>query len=312
MKTLVIILGDNWPEWIAVNSIVRRMFKQNVSCILIRTEPPLKLRKPKSTINGYYRFQAECLWEVTLPYLTTLSVSQLKSSSCLAPNHWAEIYRTKYMNVESGTNQQLIDNLAEFDFDICISLRPFIIFDKNMISFVERRGAQFWNMHTAPLPQFRGAAPLIHVYAEGYPFNEITLHEVDSGIDTGKIIAKKPLRLHRNKSIFQNYIAHAEPIADLVCDSILRHAAGRKTVRISQDEDKARYFSHLSEDKLNQYKNIGVRLIDSGDIVGAALHSVKPKSELHSKDFVHHIESEIWNRSSAGPKSIRSFYEKQI
>lgn len=49
------------------------------------------------------------------------------------------------------------------------------------------------NLHLAPLPQYRGFYAFTHAIANGEDSFGVTLHYVDEGIDTGPIIATKPV-----------------------------------------------------------------------------------------------------------------------
>lgn len=47
------------------------------------------------------------------------------------------------------------------------------------------------NLHPAPLPHFRGVSPTFWILANGEKTAGVTLHVIDAGIDTGRIISQK-------------------------------------------------------------------------------------------------------------------------
>lgn len=49
------------------------------------------------------------------------------------------------------------------------------------------------NLHLAPLPAYRGFYAFSHAIANGEDDYEVTLHYVDAGIDTGPVIATRPV-----------------------------------------------------------------------------------------------------------------------
>jgi phosphoribosylglycinamide formyltransferase-1 len=55
--------------------------------------------------------------------------------------------------------------------------------------FFDYYGGRIVNTHSAPLPQFPGAHPIEDVLAAGVDETAATVHYVDEGIDTGRIIA---------------------------------------------------------------------------------------------------------------------------
>ena len=56
------------------------------------------------------------------------------------------------------------------------------------------------NVHPSYLPAYKGADPINAVIADGAAETGVTLHEVDEGIDTGKIISQRKVNLTGNVS----------------------------------------------------------------------------------------------------------------
>ena len=54
------------------------------------------------------------------------------------------------------------------------------------------------NTHSAPLPDFPGAHPIEDVLAAGVPETAATVHYVDEGVDTGRVIAAEPVPVHED------------------------------------------------------------------------------------------------------------------
>ncbi|CAN5695012.1 phosphoribosylglycinamide formyltransferase [soil metagenome] len=59
--------------------------------------------------------------------------------------------------------------------------------------FLERFPERVVNVHPGPLPDFPGAHPLEDLLAAGVSEAAATVHYVDSGIDTGPVIASEPV-----------------------------------------------------------------------------------------------------------------------
>lgn len=57
--------------------------------------------------------------------------------------------------------------------------------------FLERFAGRIVNTHSAPLPDFPGAHPIEDVLAAGVAETAATVHYVDEGIDTGRVIASE-------------------------------------------------------------------------------------------------------------------------
>jgi phosphoribosylglycinamide formyltransferase 1 len=59
--------------------------------------------------------------------------------------------------------------------------------------FLERFTGRIVNTHSAPLPGFPGANPIEDVLAAGVAETAATVHYVDQGVDTGRVIASEPV-----------------------------------------------------------------------------------------------------------------------
>jgi phosphoribosylglycinamide formyltransferase 1 len=67
--------------------------------------------------------------------------------------------------------------------------------------FLERFPGRVVNVHPAPLPEFPGAHPLEDVLAAGAPNAAATVHFVDSGVDTGEVIASEPVPVRAGDTV---------------------------------------------------------------------------------------------------------------
>ncbi|MBO8191920.1 methionyl-tRNA formyltransferase [Streptomyces oryzae] len=103
---------------------------------------------------------------------------------------------------------------------------------------VPRLGAL--NIHVSMLPKYRGPAPLLWAIRNGDPTSGITIHRMDSGFDTGNILAQQDgIRLTDDIS-WATYCAEAMPVVrDLLRRSLERAAAG--DAGEPQDHSKASY-----------------------------------------------------------------------
>lgn len=57
------------------------------------------------------------------------------------------------------------------------------------------------NIHPSLLPAFPGANGISDAFNYGVKVSGVTIHWVDSGMDTGKIIAQEPVIIHKNDDI---------------------------------------------------------------------------------------------------------------
>lgn len=58
------------------------------------------------------------------------------------------------------------------------------------------RGRFALNFHPSLLPRHRGTAPLIWAIAEGDAVTGLSVHHIDAGIDTGRLLVQHPMPIH--------------------------------------------------------------------------------------------------------------------
>ena len=86
------------------------------------------------------------------------------------------------------------------DYDLVISFGYRYIINKKIL---ERTSAQFINLHMSYLPWNKGAHPNFWSFYESTP-SGVTIHLIDSGIDTGPIIFQKYINFEENEKTFQD------------------------------------------------------------------------------------------------------------
>ena len=52
------------------------------------------------------------------------------------------------------------------------------------------------NLHFSLLPRWRGASPVQHAILEGDPVTGVTVMLMDEGLDTGPVLARRPVAIH--------------------------------------------------------------------------------------------------------------------
>jgi len=71
-----------------------------------------------------------------------------------------------------------------------INLGISVFFDRIFRPIHIQKFSRLVNLHNSPLPKYRGVLPINHALKNGEVFHGVTIHEIDSGIDTGPILAQ--------------------------------------------------------------------------------------------------------------------------
>lgn len=89
-------------------------------------------------------------------------------------------------------NQQLVDEISKFQPDLIISAGFMKVIGQPVLAKYEGR---LINTHPALLPKYPGAHAVKDALADGASETGSTIHFVDQGVDTGKIIAQRSLSI---------------------------------------------------------------------------------------------------------------------
>lgn len=106
------------------------------------------------------------------------------------------------------------------------------------------------NVHASLLPKYRGASPIQWAVINGEQTAGVTIMQMDTGVDTGDIIAKAEIPVAEDETGGSLFDKLAEVGAQL-CVSTLAHIEDGTAVRTKQDEAQATHVGMISKDMGN-------------------------------------------------------------
>jgi methionyl-tRNA formyltransferase len=101
------------------------------------------------------------------------------------------------------------------------------------------------NLHNAPLPRYRGMRPLNWALKNGETDHGVTIHEVDTGIDTGPIISQCTFPVFEGDEVIDLYLRAHGFAWELFLATVDR--LHELPARVQQDERATYYHSSQSE-----------------------------------------------------------------
>lgn len=141
-----------------------------------------------------------------------------------------------------------------------ISAHNQLLFRGRHIEHVRRRGGFLWNLHHGPLPDNRGLLASFWNLLEGRTAHGVSLHEIDTGIDTGALVVTARLRLSPRQSILASMIDLGVPGAHLLVQTLSRVVADMPLCLLPQAEAKGTYRSYPCEDDIVRARHSGISL----------------------------------------------------
>lgn len=143
---------------------------------------------------------------------------------------------------KKGVLIKQLDDIYNINIDCFISLEFDQIIDVNKIST-----DKIYNMHFSNLPKYKGMYTSIWPILYGDKEAGVTLHKIDSGIDTGDIIAQRIFKIEENdrsQDCYRKYIANSIELLSEWFDRIIDN----NVHPIMQKSIGSTYFSKKSID----------------------------------------------------------------
>ncbi|MHC4617643.1 MAG: methionyl-tRNA formyltransferase [Planctomycetota bacterium] len=139
--------------------------------------------------------------------------------------------------------------------DLIASVSPTQIFKEHLIN-VAKYGCI--NIHTAKLPKYRGLYPTYWAMASGERSVGISIHYIEKGIDTGKVLLQDEVEIPPQTTL--DYMLRTTKLkgADLLIKAIRR--IGEGTVQAFYPEGESSYFSFPTAHSYKQFKKHGYKL----------------------------------------------------
>lgn len=109
----------------------------------------------------------------------------------------AIVDRSAYSNKQKF-EQGIREALADFDIDYIVLAGFMRILSADFINAYKNH---IINLHPSLLPSFKGRNGIEDAYNYGVKVTGVTIHYVDAGIDTGKIIAQTAVLIEENETL---------------------------------------------------------------------------------------------------------------
>ena len=150
-----------------------------------------------------------------------------------------------------------IDNLFFLSLEFDRIIRPDLFIN-----------ARLYNIHFSLLPKYKGMYTSAHPILKGENFSGVTLHKIDSGIDTGDVIDQEEFVIYESddcKSLYLKYIRHGTDLILKNIDNLIHD----KAVARPQNSNSASYFSRNTID----YSNIVIDLNNTANMIGRQIRA---------------------------------------
>ena len=138
--------------------------------------------------------------------------------------HWATRRGIPLHRYHREREEAFADWLRQLEVDLLVTCKAPLL--PASVFSVPRHGAI--NIHYSLLPHYRGGSPLLWQVVNGETRGGVTIHYIDTGIDTGPILCQAPLRLPQGASAVELERLLDELAAKALVDALAAVAAGER------------------------------------------------------------------------------------
>ncbi|MCP3972693.1 MAG: formyl transferase [Rhodobacteraceae bacterium] len=153
---------------------------------------------------------------------------------------------------KSINNADSLAKIRALEPDLLVSILGNEIFRASLMEV-----APILNLHTAPLPRYRGLMPSFWVLRHREEQTAVSIFVVDEGIDSGLIVVQKPVEIGQKTQ--EDLIRETKALGmDAMVEAIERMASGAPEL-IENDAEKATYFSFPTREDVRAFLAAGAR-----------------------------------------------------
>lgn len=258
-KKLVIFTGESFVAHQHLRDLLPFLAENNIEPVIFLT-PSCDLPKANTpSMQKFFFYEEGIFTDVIYP---ALDAQRANGKNTLTPtfNQMAAAYRLSPVNIENASDPRVSAALDDPASIGVISIYQDMIFKTPFIESVKDRGLFFWNLHPALLPQHRGVLVAFWSQMHGETRHGYTLHELEAGIDTGRIISRHEGRLVRDKSAVENYFSFTRGGSDLVKEALAEFLEFGRPSYEMKTKGSSSYYSFPTEEDVAAGKRRGARL----------------------------------------------------
>ena len=186
-----------------------------------------------------------------LDKITTLNFT----GRCFSIKQICKAFKKPYLFVKNINSEDFLNHCRQLNIDLIASVSPTQIFKKQLIN-LPKYGCI--NIHTAKLPNYRGLYPVYWAMASGEKSLGVSIHYIEEGIDTGKIILQEEMDIPPYSTMDYMLITTKTIGADLLVKAICQIAQGTQQAFYPQGQGS--YFSFPTPESYKKFRSYGYKL----------------------------------------------------
>lgn len=253
----LVIFTENEPHFVL--PVVTRICKElegSVSVVALVVSKKFGNRSFKRNLKRFYplvRLKGMLLTLMDKAIRSVGAVLHLNGSCTL--NSISKQLNIPLLVTKDVNSAEVQKKLESLNADLFVSISFGQIFKGNIIE-IPRMG--LINLHSSLLPEYRGLMPNFWVLANGEKETGITVHYVDAGIDTGRIIKQERFNIEPGTTYYE-LLKKSKLVGGTALISVIRIMSEGNDIETISPDRKGTYYGFPSELDFNAFWNKGLR-----------------------------------------------------
>lgn len=313
-KQILFFVGEDITAHLIMNKVVRDIVARDVYEPVLFFPKNTKLKNANlPQLREFSFFDKTLLNDVVYPFIEGSSSPCAKNFS---PRQLADMHNLQVEAIDDVNDVTFVERITSNNNIVCaLSIRCTQLFRKGITRAI-KKNAPFLNLHTGLLPDYRGVMSTIRRMfdiATGVADDSdygCTLHKVDAfdpttvdkGIDTGKIIEVKSIKLNPAHSGYQANVGLVDAGADALINTILQIQDGYTLRGYPQNHEQSAYYTFPTKNELDKWKETGVLLVHPADAITTLVSAFSKAGTFHGEMLSANIQkaTEAWYKQNCG------------
>lgn len=174
----------------------------------------------------------------------------------MANRYSIPIYKTKNINSKNSLNF-----IKKLEHDLLVS----VFFNQILGKKLLRISRNCINIHPAYLPNYKGMSPVFWVLSNDETYTGVTVHYIDEGIDTGKIIYQQKIPISLNDTEHSLYFKCCKAGTSLLLKALMDIENWNLNPRDNKNTEGS-YFSLPTKQAVRQFRKNGRKFFRSRNL----------------------------------------------
>ena len=231
--------------------------------IILKTLNKKSLYKLAKQMYNFYGLKDFIKMGINYSYkkiMNFLYIKKIKSSkegNFYSIRHIAKAYGIKVMYINNVNSYNFLENLRKMKIDLIISVAASQKFYNELLNLPT------WgciNIHSSPLPKYRGMMPNFWVLYNKEKETAVTIFKMNENLDDGEIILQEKVKIVSNETLGSLVIKTKELSVKMLIEVTRRIKEGTIVLK-PNDRSKASYYSFPTKEQARKFRMMGKKLL---------------------------------------------------